>query len=670
MSFAHVAVPARVFHPFTYSLPIDTPVSPGCRVVVPFHRRHLIGVVLEILPTGPKDVSPGKIKPVEQVLDHSPLFSPPLLELIRWMAHYYCAPIGEVFRAALPKRLMTLASPKTTRPTAPHELTAFRSEAPKPTLTQEQQSAVDKILQGETSNPFLLHGITGSGKTEIYLRVFEEVTMRGGQSLLLVPEIGLTPQLTSRVVARFGNRVAVYHSGLTDAQRHFEWERIRKGDVDVVVGTRSALFTPLPNLKAIVVDEEHDSSYKQEDGFLYHGRDAAVMRGKLEQAIVVLGSATPSFESFSNAKSGKYHYLQLLRRATGAQMPSVEVIDIRKRHTKDAPKEGVALSPELIELIEKNLDRQEQTLLFLNRRGFARALICEACGFIFRCPNCNIALTKHLRLQKLACHYCEYALSTPSACAQCRSEELTPVGSGTERLEAELQDFFPKARIARIDSDTMEKSGVRTKIFRDMHDGKIDILVGTQVITKGHDFPNVTLVGIISADSSLHFPDFRSPERTFQLISQVAGRAGRASKPGRVVIQAFQPEHFCLQFARDHDYQSFFDHETATREMLGYPPFSRLVNVRFSGSREDRVIATAEQVAGMIRDWVGTAKSVSILGPAAAPLEKVRNQYRWQLLIKSSRSAPLSALLTRLPHQTQLPPGVRMAIDVDPLQFL
>ncbi|MBI4126593.1 MAG: primosomal protein N' [Deltaproteobacteria bacterium] len=677
MHFVHVALPARVFHAFTYRLPERCPTPHrGARVIVPLGRRRVVGIVTELVDAPPTGFETNDIKPIERILDDTPILAAPLLQLIAWMAAYYCAPIGEVCRTALPKRLFELGGPRTLRPTEPNEFIDVGVVREPPLLTAAQKEVRAQLiapLQNQQSPTALLHGITGSGKTEVYLQLFEEVVKQGGQAILLVPEIGLTPQLAHRVTGRFGKRVAIYHSGLTDAQRHHQWERMRSGDAAIVVGTRSALFAPFPNLKAIAVDEEHDSSYKQEDGgVLYNARDAAIMRGKLEGAVVVLGSATPSLESFAAARSGKYHYLHLPDRATGAKLPTVEIVDMRKAAgrrrggSRTAPTGYVSLSEPLAHAIDETLARREQTLLFLNRRGFARFLLCTACGHVPICPNCNISLSLHMGRRSLVCHYCEYAIALLERCPSCKSPELLPSGSGTERLEAEIRDFFPTARVTRLDRDTSEKSGVRNKIFRDMNHGAIDILIGTQLITKGHDFPNVTLVGIVSSDNMLHLPDFRAAERTFQLITQVAGRAGRATKAGKVIVQTYLPHHHSLICAQNHDVETFAREELPMRESLSYPPYTRLVNIRFAGNREDRVEKGAHAIADILR-----TKTV-VLGPAASPLEKIRGKFRWQLLIKARDTKTIATTLCGLHEQSKslLPAGVRMTIDVDPTNLL
>lgn len=685
MLYAKVAIPAPAHATFTYAVPDDcaSEVRLGARVVVTFRRRRVIGFVFDITDEAPVHIDAGKIKPIESVLGDT-VFSPKMCEWLSWLANYYCAPIGEVCRVALPKRLTQLKSPKTSRPTLPREL-EHRGDAQEIVLTSDQQNALKLIndeLDTKKPRPVLLHGVTGSGKTEVYLRLFERVVSEGKQAILLVPEIGLTPQLTARVIERFGEKVALTHSQLSDAQRHHQWERMKAGDASVVVGTRSGLFAPLSNLGAIVVDEEHDSSYKQDEGVLYHARDAAVMRGQIENAIVVMGSATPSVESFANVQSDKYRYCRLSERTGGGVLPEIRVIDMRhevaRQKADDVDKkrhEHASLSGELVDAIEATMARGEQAMIFLNRRGFANFLICESCGHSFECPNCDISLSYHRCPEKLLCHYCDYTVRPPTRCPSCEGTDIVPMGRGTERIEMELGELFPKARIARLDRDTVSKATKRTEIFKKMIDGTIDILVGTQMIAKGHDFPNVTLVGIVSADVALHMPDFRAAERVFQLTIQVSGRAGRTSQGAKVMLQTFQPEHTSFEHARAHDFESFFANERMHREKLGYPPYVRLVNVRMSATDAAKVDRQAHLVADELKALCTRMKmdgSVRFLGPAPAPMEKVRNRYRWQLLIKASDARSMSVFLKQAHPAIRAfeRQGLRIAIDVDPINLL
>ncbi len=674
MLYAQIAIPKSMPRTLTYAVPAGRKIVPGQRVSVPFHNRLVAGYVISLEHKPASGLDPEKIKEIADILDDEPVFSQAALKLISWMSGYYCSPIGEVCRSALPPRFSQVKGPKLTRPMAPHEATSEMVAHPEFKLTGDQKRAFDAImgqLRSPSPKPILLHGITGSGKTEVYLRAFEEIGKTGGQGLALIPEISLTPQIVKRFRDRFGDKIAVYHSGLTEAQRQSQWEKMRKGEVFAAVGTRSALFAPFQNLKIIVVDEEHDSSYKQDEGLLYNARDCAVMRAKLEGTVIVLGSATPSVESFANARAEKYLYCNLSERATGAKLPSIEIVDMRC-HT---PQKKGSLAAATIKAIEETLARKEQTLLFLNRRGFANFLICQACGHVFSCPNCDISLTHHMSPPRLLCHYCDYQVPAPDTCPTCQGCGIIPMGRGTQKLEEELTALFPDARIARLDSDTTSKVQSRKTFLSKMQKGEIDILIGTQLIAKGHDFPNVTLVGVVDADVALHLPDFRSFERTFQILTQVSGRAGRADKPGHVIIQTYQPEHSALIHARDHDYNAFFEKEHEHRKALRYPPFARVANFKFSGNNMEETEKAAETALKILKEKRKTCKlekEIDLLGPAPAPLKKVRGKFRYQLLIKAANAGKLASILTaaHCPIIQAIPRGCRIVVDVDPINML
>ena len=558
MNYADIAIPSPLPQLFTYRVPEEWKgrAKPGFRAVIPFRNKNRIGIILHSHSELSKELKKEKIKNIEAIPDELPLLSSKTIDWLRWLADYYFAPIGEVCRAALPSRLFDLKIKTGASPRVKEDHNHFE-KGEILTLTKKQKEAIDIILKSthqESPKPILLHGITGSGKTEIYLNVIEKLLEEKKQIILLVPEISLTPQLIGWVSSRLKQEIAIYHSALTDSQRHAYWEKMRLGSLNVVVGTRSALFAPFQNLGLIIVDEEQDASYKQQESFYYHARDAAIVRGKNERVPVLLGSATPSLESFYNAKQKKYDYIHLSDRATGASLPQVQLVDLRNQ--KPLP-EAPALSQALREAITKKLERKEQSLLLLNRRGFSNLLICEDCGHTWRCLNCDISLTYHTQPPRLLCHYCDLSMMVPSECPTCRGVSIKPLGEGTERLEEDLKKMFPKAKIARLDRDTATQKHVRQKVLASMYRQEVDILIGTQMIAKGHDFSNVTLVGVIGADTPLHLPDFRSAERTFQLLTQVAGRSGRDQKPGVVFIQTFQPEHYSLQNTIAHDYEKF-----------------------------------------------------------------------------------------------------------------
>lgn len=535
------------------------------------------------------------------------------------------------------------------------------------TLNPAQNVALERIIsaaEGGGFAPFLLHGVTGSGKTEVYLQAISHVLAKGKTALVLVPEISLTPQLVKRFKRRFDCGIAVLHSGLSDGERFDEWRRIRRGEASIVIGARSAIFAPLERIGMIVVDEEHDGSYKQSEGLRYNARDLALVRGKMESACVVLGSATPLISTYHAAKEGKIAYLSLPQRVRDLPMPEVELVDARGR-------KGESFLPELTSAIEKNLGGGGQTLLFINRRGFATFLVCGECGHVMSCPNCSVTLTFHRLKGRHFCHYCDYSVPAPSLCPSCGSPEITLLGRGTERVEEDARDLFPKARIGRMDRDTTKGRGGHARVLKGLEEGSIDILIGTQMIAKGHDFPGVTLVGVVSADSSLNLPDFRSAERTFQLMTQVMGRAGRGDSPGRVVVQSLAPDHYAITRAVDHDFEGFYTDELEFRREAFYPPFAHLAALLFSGNNDDEVEKTAGRAGRLLRDAKLELKCrVEILGPATPPLAKVRGRHRRQILLKSAKRSDLHRLLKVFKGKLALPPIVRLSIDIDPVDML
>jgi primosomal protein N' (replication factor Y) len=503
------------------------------------------------------------------------------------------------------------------------------------TLTDEQNQAFDKItaaLETGEYKAFLLHGVTGSGKTEIYIRSMRRALDSGRSALMLVPEIALTPIFSRRLRAVFGTSVAILHSSLSPGERYDEWRRIRRGEARIAIGTRSAVFAPLQDLGLVLVDEEHDGSYRQHESPFYHARDVAVIRANHAGAVVVLGSATPALETFHNAQKGKYEYLRLSKRVGERKLATAEIVDMRqvfKKFGKDIP-----FSPQLLEAIERSQLNGEQSIILLNRRGFSQFVLCRTCGESIKCRNCDITLTYHRREKKLICHYCNYQIDPPLNCPICTSEYLYFVGEGTEKLEDELRRRFPRLRIGRIDRDTVTKRRDMERILTEFSRGELDMLVGTQMIAKGHDFPNVTLVGVVSVDLGLGLPDFRAAERTFQLLTQVAGRAGRGDLGGRVLIQTYYPEHYALRHAREQDYLGFYDEEIRYRERMGYPPFFALASILVR--HED--LAIASESARKLRkalDEANSSKACRILGPAPASLARLKGEHRLQLILKS-----------------------------------
>jgi len=544
------------------------------------------------------------------------------------------------------------------------------------------------------SQTFLLHGVTGSGKTEIYLQAIAHALEQGKGAIVLVPEISLTPQTVERFKARFSSgklqtRVAVLHSHLSAGERHDEWHKIRQGRARIVIGARSAIFAPVEPLGLIVVDEEHEHTYKQEEAPRYHARDVAIMRGQMENAVVVLGSATPSLESFYNCKKGKYTLLDLPERVDDQKMPHVRVVDMRQAMFKE--KGPPLFSPQLKEAITQRLERGEQTILFLNRRGYSTSLLCPKCGYVANCPNCSVALTYHRIEQKLSCHICGHNEKVPLVCPEpkCKNPAIRFSGTGTQKVEEVLAKLFPKARIKRMDADTMKRKDDYRRVLGDFRVGKIDILVGTQMIAKGLHFPNVTLVGIIYADSALHQPDFRAGERTFQLLTQVAGRAGRGDVEGEVFVQAFTPFHPAIQFARRHDFVGFFEQELEFREQLKYPPFSRVALLTLKGRNEEKVKFSADHLKRVLESKVQSPKSkdtsggttldirhrtldfrdLVIAGPAPAPLLRAENFYRYQIMLRTRAMSALSRELAQIIQSLKLPEDVSLAVDIDPVSL-
>jgi primosomal protein N' (replication factor Y) len=541
-----------------------------------------------------------------------------------------------------------------------------------PELTPDQVRVVGTVSESIESggfHSFLLFGVTGSGKTEVYLRAIHDTLKQGKRALVLVPEIALTPQLARRFLRRLGGGVGLFHSGLTPAQRLDEWRRIRSGQVNVVIAARSGIFAPMSDLGLIVVDEEHDPSYKQEDSCPYNARDMALARGKLENAVVVLGSATPSFETFVNAQRGKITRLDLPTRYHGGPLPPVELVDLTASREKDVARSF--FTPRLMQAIRATLDRKEQVVLFLNRRGFDTFAQCRSCGTVFKCPNCDISLTHHKRARTLRCHLCGFARSAPPLCPQCSGEKLFFGGVGTQKVEETLVAAFPDARVERLDRDSTRRREELESILDRFRRKEIDILAGTQMIVKGHDFPGISLVGVLCGDQSLHFPDFRAGERTFQMLTQVAGRTGRENDTGRVILQTFDPNHDAIQCAAGHAYERFFELDAALRRELLYPPFGHLILVRVEGNNEGRVQTRAVKIGRAARLLKGDSREVMILGPAPSPRKKKVGRFRWQVLFKAGTRNPVRGLVRRLMEEGHLKAsGVKIIIDVDPVDLL
>ncbi len=566
-------------------------------------------------------------------------------------------------------RRLALQDPLDSHPVTPPEASL--------PLAPEQEAALVAINRGIAAgvfSPFLLHGVTASGKTEVYLAAAAQALERARQVLVLLPEIALSHPVAQAFRGRFGPRVTLLHSGLSDAARLDQWRRIMLGEVDAVVGARSAVFAPLPRLGLVVVDEEHDAAYKQEGGLLYQARDVALYRAKLAAAAAVLVSATPQVTTYHLAQTGKYRYLHLPQRVTPQARPEVHLVDLRAQRGDRGATHRIISRP-LLAALEGVLANGEQALLFLNRRGYARVLFCLFCGHVFQCRQCSVALTRHKEADRLICHYCGYSLEVPESCPQCQATAIKHYGVGTEKVESEVRRLLPGFQVARLDRDTAPHSGRALQVLEDFAQGDYEILVGTQMISKGHHFPRVTLVGVIAGDQHLFFPEYHAGERTFQLLSQVAGRAGRGEAPGRVLIQTFQPEHFVFQAVKSQDYQGFVQQELHIRGQSGYPPFTRLALARLSGTPEDAVARAAARLTAALKQAIAReedlASLVRVLGPAPPGLAKLQGRFRWQLLLKSYGRPPLLQALKLLRRLWSPPPKrkIDLTLDIDPMSL-
>ena len=748
---AEVALPLPLFNTFSYRVAdgLANAVVPGTRVVVPFRNRKEIGICVGF--TEPTDAA-RVYKSILEAPDAEPAIDASMLELCRWMASYYVAPLGVVLRCALPAALTGAAAPTPSRktrrvavitnelsslmhrdrvfartkqqralfelleslggrsavdhlleqlsfspsvlkglvarnlvrveeevvvrdPFATRPLSAGRRHLP----TRDQQAAIDALTGAAPGDVFLLHGITGSGKTLVYIELLERVVRQRGQTaIVLVPEIALTPQTVDRFRQVFGDSIAVLHSALSDGERYDAWLALRRGEKRIAVGARSAIFAPLSNLGAIIVDEEHEASYKQAESPRYHAREVAIVRARNEGAVVVLGSATPSLESWTNAIAGKFHRLSLPERVGGGRLPDVDVVNMRRAPARDtqAPPDPFTLvvSDPLAGALADRLSRGEQSILLLNRRGYASFVQCSQCGDVTTCPNCTISLTYHRTPERLICHYCLYKEEPSARCRRCGGDTLRRRGLGTQQVERLLAERFPSARVTRMDVDTTTAKWAHADILDRVGRGEVDILLGTQMIAKGLDFPNVTLVGVIDADVGINLPDFRSSERCFQLLSQVAGRAGRGPKGGRVLIQTRVPSHHAVQCAVAHDYSRFVEEELDGRREPAYPPTTRLANVVFSGLRENETQRLAARASERLRRAIASyGDQISVIGPAPCPIERVKARWRWHLLVKSTNPALLTRACRFLVERLDVPKDrsqLRVALDRDPVSLL
>ena len=659
---AAVAIPVPLRRTFTYRVPdaIAGEVRVGSRVRVTFARRRVVGTVVGL--PEPPPAEGVTVKDLDGLAEGEPGVDGTILALTRFVADYYLCGWGEAIESALPpvaKRLPR-APARSAAPGPPERLEPTAAQA-------EALRVVEEALAHGRFAPFLLFGATGSGKTEVYLRAAESALASGGGVIYLVPEIGLTPLLVSRLERRFPGSIAVLHSGLNAGARREAWEAVRTGARRFAVGARSAIFAPMPKPALIVVDEEHDGSYKQEDSPRYNARDLAIVRGREAGAVVLLGSATPSLESFHHARSGRYGLLRLGGRVEGRSLPKVELVDMRREYRDTA--EPRILSRALEAALSETLARGEQALILRNRRGFAPALLCPRCGERVSCRRCSVALTWHRADRRLRCHYCGREEAVPLACPSCGAEELHAVGQGTERVEEALRSLLPDARIARLDRDTVRRRGAHEALLRSFAAREIDVLVGTQMIAKGHDFPAVTLVGVVSADQTLGLPDFRAGERTFQLLTQVAGRAGRGERPGRVLVQGFDPGHPVLAEAAAQDFEAFYDREILYRRALRYPPITALVEIVVSDPDEVRAWRGAQRIADALASEGGSRLIVG--GPGPAPLARLKGRYRQQILVRTAGRRRLVDAVSRAVESTAREvPARSVHVDVDPVSVL
>ena len=663
MKVLRVALDVPVAKLFDYLIDDASPAATGDRVVVPFGARQRVGVVVEVAHTS--TVAASRLKPVERVLEDAPRLTTGWLELMRFLSAYYQRPFGETVAAALPARLRSLKALPKRRKSGDKET----SDAAYPFVSGHdpnpaQSGAIERIGAALGSfRPFLLHGITGSGKTEVYLRLIAQVLSRGMQALVLVPEIGLTPQLEARFRHAFpGTRIAVLHSALQDTARTHAWLDAARGDAPIVLGTRLAILAPLPRLGIVVVDEEHDASFKQQEGLRYSGRDAAVLRAKFAACPVVLGSATPSLETWFNCRAGRYELLALPERAVpGATLPAVHTVDLRIESAEHG------LAKPVLEAIRARLARGEQSLVFINRRGYAPVLSCEACGWAAGCARCSARMVLHSTDRSLRCHYCGARQKVPRECPSCGNVDLRPLGRGTQRVEETLTALFPQARILRIERDSTRKRSDLARTLEGIGRGEGDILVGTQLLAKGHDFPNLTLVCVLNADSALLSTDYRSAERLFATLSQVGGRSGRREQPGEVLVQTRYPGHPMFQALIRHDYAGFAESQLAERESAGFPPFVHEAALRAEATRLDAAMTFLRAAARLIE----VPDGVQIYDPVPHVITRRAGFERAQLLLQSPSRPALQEFLrlwsAALPASTST--GVRWHLDVDPIEF-
>jgi primosomal protein N' (replication factor Y) len=670
--YVQVAVNLPLKDVFDYSVPLELrgAVAIGKRVWVPFRNRAMTGVIVKI--SGQTAIA--QTKDISRVIDDEPLLSPDMLALTRWMADYYFCSWGEAIEAAVAGPFKHGKTTVRVREISSSLLKARDTEkGPDIIRTEHQDKALTAVMphiSAGTFGVFLLHGITASGKTEVYFGAIEAVLRENKEAIVLVPEIALTPQTLQRFTEKFGKgAVAVIHSRLSKSEKFLEWQRIKKGEAKIIIGARSAIFSPVKNLGLIVVDEEHENTYKQEDVPRYHLVTTAVQRARLCGAVVILGSATPSLESTCAARRGEFEYIELPQRILGRGLPEVHLVDMRGQ--RGIGRRPPIISKPLEDSIRRCLQKKEQVIIFLNRRGFSTFINCSKCGYVAQCPRCNVALVYHFDRKELLCHHCSYHGAAPEVCPECNADYIRYFGTGTQKVESELSRLFPDAIISRMDSDALKAKTAHFDIFHDFKDGKIDILVGTQMLAKGLDFPRVTLVGVISADVTLNLPDFRASERTFSLLTQVAGRAGRGVEKGKVIIQTHTPDHYAIQCAITHDYNSFYEQEMVFRQQLNLPPCTHLISLVLRSKTESLAAGAAQKMAELLRgESQQRGIALKSIGPAPMPVARLRGYFRWMILLKSEEVVKTNEMLKHCLQAWRISAKVKLAVDVDPLTVI
>ena len=663
--FAQIAIALPMDRLFHYGIPdsLSGDVAVGKRVFVPFTNRRVVGYVVGLC----DEADVKEVKIIEGVIDKEPLLSDEMLKLTQWIKDTYFCSWGEAIEAAIPSGIKKGKKELGTRIKTSHiKFEDFpASIAHKP--TEEQSRAIKHVIDvidKKTYETFLLHGITSSGKTEVYLQAIDHALNKGRSAIMLVPEISLTPQTVERFVSRFGDKVAVIHSKLTPAKRFIEWKRIKDGQARIVVGARSAIFSPVKELGVIIIDEEHETSYKQDDVPRYHARDVAEERARLNNCPLILGSATPSLESYFKAKAGVYRLVRLTKRIDERLLPKVKIVDMRMEL---ATRKRVAIfSKIMLDAIEATLKKGKQAIIFLNRRGFSTFVNCKKCGLVLKCKRCDTVMVYHFEEKKLICHYCGSKQPPPDICPKCRGSYIKYFGLGTERVESEISHQFAAAHIARMDSDTTQKAGSHDKILGDFKSGDTSLLVGTQMIAKGLDFPEVTLVCVVAADVSLNIPDFRASERTFNLLTQVAGRAGRGDSGGEVIVQTYAPSHYAILTAAKHDYEKFYEEEIKFRKELLFPPYVKLVKITVRARNDEVALKSSQELTDAIK---AADKDMLVAGPAPAPIARMRGYFRYNILLKGADRAAMCALLRKVLGHFRKPHGVLVAVDVDPISM-